>query len=218
MKGFVYLTLPGHTPSLRKIRTGTQADPQCRNIGEQATCWFLLWLTLEGLLSFWTWLRITCLRMLLPIVDWVLLYQLISMTVSHRHAHRPTWAWQLLLLDDSRLCRVDSKDQWRQAPYVVLSVCVYNWEMLTLNRFVYYSIVADIIQLFAYFMHFYTTNLFMALLGFVALQQAFLPIVKNLPPKTPHLRPTQFKPKLFKGQLYLIIKRLMNGEMFTLDY
>lgn len=58
----------------------------------------------------------------------------------------------------------------------------------------------------------------MALLGFVALQQAFLPIVKNLPPKTPHLRSTQFKPELFKGQLYLIIKRLMNGEMFTLDY
>lgn len=68
-------------------------------------------------------------------------------------------------------------------------------------------------------MHFDTANLFMASLGFVALQQAFLPIVTNLPQKNPHLStPTQFKPKLFKGQLFLIIKRLMNGKMFTLDF
>lgn len=78
-RGLVWLTLPGHSPSLRETKTGTWRQKPWRK-----------WL----LTHFLTQPRTTCWGVLPPAMRWTLPHQWLTKKMSHRHARRPV-CWSI---------------------------------------------------------------------------------------------------------------------------
>lgn len=109
-KGFIWLILPGNSPSLKEVRAGTWCRSWCSGHGGRLLTGLLPCLAQPAFLE----ARSTSPRVAPPTMDWALPDQSLIKILPYRFAYsqilwRHSLNWGSLLSDDSGLCQADIK-------------------------------------------------------------------------------------------------------------